>query len=546
MTKSGVTKDERDTPMRRVRHRDGKLLRGGIGLTTGLGWSDSEDEDAPSPLTRRLSTLNLARRSSASSILTTGTSSSRRLHQQHPLSRSYSSGALESEHREFDTSYDDDELDDDYEDNTLQESGEWARIRRPSGGKKGLSASAGASRPAMPPPTSWQSRSTNGKRASGGSAGARTSTSSAGSVFSLEVTIPEGSGEGKRASSSSSTSRMVRPGGRSSLGSSAGGTRDSSGSSTFDHPNPSKYRRVTPTKRPSGDEVGTPTSTASTLSIPMPATPRDYDGLSSSTTPVKGSVVGLGMKFNKEKSLPPLPSGGLKRPSSRTNLVSKSTSNSKSTGSTSNAKSTGSTPNAKSTSTSAVRTPSDGAKYAFPRARTFSSTSSASASSHTFAGAGAGAIDTAGSPPTPVRPLQLPRQTRPAAGDRAAVPVPSIPALSASASSAMRAGALRTPSLTSARFAAGYDSVPSSPLPPGMNATMNANSTPTAGAVARPKPRTGTGMVYKTSSSSMGSKMRAPLVLASGSAVGGGSVGAGGGGAGVSSIGRAAGRPIVL
>ena len=40
MTKSGVAKDERDTPMRRVRHRDGKLLRGGIGLTTGLGWSD--------------------------------------------------------------------------------------------------------------------------------------------------------------------------------------------------------------------------------------------------------------------------------------------------------------------------------------------------------------------------------------------------------------------------------------------------------------------------------------------------------------------------
>jgi len=40
MTKSGIIKDERDTPHRRVRHRDGKLLRGGIGLTTGLGWSD--------------------------------------------------------------------------------------------------------------------------------------------------------------------------------------------------------------------------------------------------------------------------------------------------------------------------------------------------------------------------------------------------------------------------------------------------------------------------------------------------------------------------
>lgn len=40
MTKSGIFKDERDTVKRRVRHRDGRLLRGGIGLTTGLGWSD--------------------------------------------------------------------------------------------------------------------------------------------------------------------------------------------------------------------------------------------------------------------------------------------------------------------------------------------------------------------------------------------------------------------------------------------------------------------------------------------------------------------------
>ncbi|KAJ7043510.1 hypothetical protein C8F04DRAFT_1175320 [Mycena alexandri] len=56
-----LPRDTRDTPKRRVRHRDGKLLRGGIGLTTGLGWSDSEDEDAPSPLTRRISRLNLNR-----------------------------------------------------------------------------------------------------------------------------------------------------------------------------------------------------------------------------------------------------------------------------------------------------------------------------------------------------------------------------------------------------------------------------------------------------------------------------------------------------
>ncbi|KAG8215979.1 hypothetical protein J3R82DRAFT_7964 [Butyriboletus roseoflavus] len=61
-------KDARDTVQRRVRHRDGKLLKGGIGLTTGLGWSDSEDEDAPSMLTRRVSTLVLSRRTSSSSV----------------------------------------------------------------------------------------------------------------------------------------------------------------------------------------------------------------------------------------------------------------------------------------------------------------------------------------------------------------------------------------------------------------------------------------------------------------------------------------------
>ncbi|KAK7030707.1 ribosomal protein 60S [Favolaschia claudopus] len=69
-------RDTRDTPRRRVRHRDGKTLRGGIGLTTGLGWSDSEDEDAPSDLTRRISSLNLHQpashlaRSRASSLST--------------------------------------------------------------------------------------------------------------------------------------------------------------------------------------------------------------------------------------------------------------------------------------------------------------------------------------------------------------------------------------------------------------------------------------------------------------------------------------------
>ncbi|KAG1855631.1 hypothetical protein DFJ58DRAFT_745442 [Suillus subalutaceus] len=97
-TGSKHPKDSRDTPGRRVRHRDGRLLRGGIGLTTGLGWSDSEDEDAPSPLTRRLSALNLSRRSSATSISTSQSYSS--LRSPHPLSRSISHSILREEENE--------------------------------------------------------------------------------------------------------------------------------------------------------------------------------------------------------------------------------------------------------------------------------------------------------------------------------------------------------------------------------------------------------------------------------------------------------------
>ncbi|KIY49964.1 hypothetical protein FISHEDRAFT_57857 [Fistulina hepatica ATCC 64428] len=123
-TKSGLTKDERDTPQRRVRHRDGRLLRGGLGLTTGLGWSDSEDEDAPSPLTSRLSHMAAVRQSmishssSAVSLKSSKSSASLRhgysgdlnsypssrsatsLYRQstasnpHPLSRSYGSAEL--------------------------------------------------------------------------------------------------------------------------------------------------------------------------------------------------------------------------------------------------------------------------------------------------------------------------------------------------------------------------------------------------------------------------------------------------------------------
>ncbi|KAI0641658.1 hypothetical protein C8Q79DRAFT_284928 [Trametes meyenii] len=60
-TKSGIYRDPRDTHRRRQRHKDQTLLRAGMGLTTGLGWSDSEDEDAPSMLTRRLINTSIAK-----------------------------------------------------------------------------------------------------------------------------------------------------------------------------------------------------------------------------------------------------------------------------------------------------------------------------------------------------------------------------------------------------------------------------------------------------------------------------------------------------
>ncbi|KAF8352157.1 hypothetical protein F5887DRAFT_934193 [Amanita rubescens] len=144
ITKSGIMKDVRDTPMRRHRHRDGRLLRGGIGLTTGLGWSDSEDEDAPSPLTRRLSSLNLSRRSSALSVRST------------PVSRSFSSSTV------------------------LEESGGHdAAVRQRS---LTFSPSTKHSTKFTHPPTSWQKRTQTSSRHNSGSAGTKDS---------LQLSIPE-------------------------------------------------------------------------------------------------------------------------------------------------------------------------------------------------------------------------------------------------------------------------------------------------------------------------------------------------------------------
>ncbi|PPQ76682.1 hypothetical protein CVT26_004481 [Gymnopilus dilepis] len=517
MTKSGIIKDERDTPMRRVRHRDGKLLRGGIGLTTGLGWSD---------------------RSSASSIMTGTTSASRppgSFGQRHPLSRSFSSGAL-SEHQQSRRSFprhEFDEFDDDYleeedeegdVDNTLKETGEWAQAQRqrsriPSGGSSILSRPPSKS---SLPPTSWQHRTTTSgvsgiSRSSGGTVASRTSrtsTSSVGSTFSLEVTTPDGEARTK----TPSLSRIRTPsGGAHGLGL----RRDSTESSGAATASGVGIGRPSAMKKGSRDDVSvtTPSSTASTLSIPMPATPKDADQdvgedeMSASTTPVPGSKIRLG--YNKDKSLPPLP---LRSVPSLSRVD-------------------GTTTTRSTTSSSGIAAP--GSKYAFPRARTFSSTSSASASASTPSPPSA-IPKTSTSPTSPkVRPLQLPRHAARAAGDRPAVPVPSV--LSSSASR----GSLRTPSLGSATLSptspnSASASVPSSPLP---SPDLNGAGT----GIAKPKPRTGTGMVYRSSSS----KMRPPMVLSSSMSSGiSVSASTGSNAATAGSIGRRAGsgigKPIAL
>ncbi|KAI0367072.1 hypothetical protein BV20DRAFT_580761 [Pilatotrama ljubarskyi] len=214
MTKSGLFKDERDTIKRRVRHRDGKLLAGGIGLTTGLGWSDSEDEDAPSPLIRQISSRSLKKRAASTTSLRSAGD---------PLSRSYSGHMPESRMEEF---------------------GILPKVPR-----------------ASLPPTSWQkprtlpSRGTDWRLSTSSSVSSASSASQGMSRASVAShrSAPAGSSSSRRGLETTALTM-----------SSLGHIRE-------------------------GDEVGIDTpSTSSTTSLPMPVTPDD--------TPVRTRTGSIGAK----------------------------------------------------------------------------------------------------------------------------------------------------------------------------------------------------------------------------------------------------------
>lgn len=349
-----------------------------MGLTTGLGWSDSEDEDAPSPLTRRLSTLNLSNRKSTSSLKSS------------TLSRSQSNSTLHEEEEEVP-----------------------AVPRRPMA----------RSRPSIPP-TSWNSN--------GGGGGGRTSTGSVGSQFSLTLSIPEEEIL-ERDRDSKSSSRRPSDG--------SGYTSRSKRDAALDTP-----------------------STSSTASLPMPLTPDD--------APTQ-------LKVEKEKVLPPLPSGGLR----------------------------------KYQSSLALRTPSSYAAPGLdvePRERTFSNASSVSSS-----GAVSGHFP---SPTVDSSPSLLATPSTSYTPRTATTPRPLRLSQSQTLLPQTQPGELvQRPGQVLAYNRNIHDQqrlrAASGPARPVPARGMSVPNTPTTPSSAKPMPRTGTGMVYRTSSNpgrATPSRMRLP------------------------------------
>ena len=356
----------------------------------------SEDEDAPSPLTRRLSSLNLLRRSSASSVRSTPVYS---------LSRSFSGSSVPEESEGWDN----------------HDGG----VRQRS---ITLSSSSKHSTKSDHPPTSWQKRTQTGSHRS---------SSSAGSKNSLHLCIPE-------------------------------------------QPEHEIQRTGVVYDNTHIDTLNTP-STASSLSIPTPSTPADDP---SSRKPT-------GIAVDKNKSLPPLPAPSLRKIPSKLSLTS---------------------------------------TIPGTRIRTISSTSVSRPRSP----------PTQPLPPVPTlngsatpRPLKLPEtyrrqsQSQPQTPvyrggglDRPPVPVPGV----SYSTSGLRALSTSTsnPALSSTTIPRTLPRPPSR-LPSKSPTTPTSPTSPTSADLGKPKPRPriGSGMVYRTSSYSgldattvaVASKLRIPKSL---------------------------------
>ncbi|KAJ3772542.1 hypothetical protein FB446DRAFT_736131 [Lentinula raphanica] len=415
-TKSGLYKDTRDTSSRRLRHKDGRLLRGGIGLTTGLGWSDSEDDGAPSALTRRLSSLNLSHKSSSGSLVKSRTRSksygnlrasaslpsvSRPSTSTRSSTFSYSS----SNSNVLSRSYSSRTLDTDL--NELDEISEFGEVNVENSKAK----------------TSTSKRSTNPE-----SRNLRSSSS----TLSMKTSISHLT-SGEKTPKTSSGGRFARSGSEASTHSSASDLALS-------------------TSRYGTDELAvlTPSSTASSLSIPL--TPHDDDSLEATPTP---SLAGRS-QLNVDKMLPSLPNpktGSIRRPSAPSSI--------------------------RKSSLKKYSEVSTHSTHSFPSLASDTniiSSSSSNSISHT-----------AMTSPRPLKPLQLPRQQSVVHVD-GQLPVP-VPSLNGGAS---RLRMPSTPSLPSRSAPV----TPTTPSPPTDH--------------SKPRSRVGTGMVYHTSSSRNISRMRPP------------------------------------
>ncbi|KAL1747834.1 hypothetical protein HDZ31DRAFT_30928 [Schizophyllum fasciatum] len=401
ITTSSILKDTRDTPSRRVRHRDGKLLRGGLGLTTGLGWSDSEDEDAPSAFTKRVSSLALSRSKSVSNLRSNST---------------LSLGAIEED----------------------------VPSARTTVSRSTSKASSLRSVPSMPLSKSLNSLSRMSSRSSGHSVRPNHGHAHGGStLFEDDEDDMDGADEFGRSKAWKTRSQPT----------------------TRSHPHEGPYGQRS---------EGTPSSD-STASISLPDTPADYEA-----TPTYA-----GHSYNRNKDLPRIPSMGSLRRQGSTASVRRTVSQK-------SIKKTTSMASIGGPSESRSRMPEPKARRSESKSR--STTPESKLRRPSFGSSSIPAPPPGKAPPLPMhRPMEMARSPRPLqlpmriSADRPAVPVPRVAPASLEAPAQAYSG-LPSPSRIS----------PLSGLPSPASSSGMPSPNP-LGPDGKPRPRTGTGMVYRSS-----------------------------------------------